>query len=310
MEMELPHELPQGTYQLVISDAQRYLQDEQQSRPFRFTAEKVEDVFAVLRDVASIRENALYLRLVRQSDGVAIGRTAMPQLPSSMRQVILGAGRSSTTAFVSSSVKIVPTESVMSGSAEFTIAVDANAKVSVGGPRPFHPDVPRRRRLRRGRGRDSQEGGAAGLAGAERSLRSAPVRGGSQTTVSSNFWILMFKRLALLIPLLASQRAGRQHQLLGANAGSRLQRRDARQCGRHEPRGFEAVAGRQDVARRGPADQLRVRDGRGAGWDDLRRHRAARGAPGDQGREGVNRAEAGRGQEHFLRLCGAGRVVC
>ena len=73
VEMELPRDLPQGTYQLVISDAQRYFQDTQQSEPFRFTAENIKDVFGVLKDVAAIRQNAVYLRLLRQPDGVAVG---------------------------------------------------------------------------------------------------------------------------------------------------------------------------------------------------------------------------------------------
>lgn len=152
VEMEVPHDLQQGTYQLIISDAQRYFQDEQQSKPFRFTAEKVEDVFAVLRDVTAIRSDALYLRLIRQQDGVALGRTALPHLPSSRRQILMGAGRSTTTAYVSSNVKIVPTELVMDGSAEFAITIDRSPKVAVGGPRsggkseapalPPRPDEP------------------------------------------------------------------------------------------------------------------------------------------------------------------------
>ena len=57
IEMELPRDLPKGTYRLIVSDAQRYVQEEQQSQPFRFTAEKVDDVFSVLNDVAQIRDN-------------------------------------------------------------------------------------------------------------------------------------------------------------------------------------------------------------------------------------------------------------
>jgi hypothetical protein len=136
VELELPRDLPQGTYQLIISDAQRYFQDEQQSRPFRFTAENVKDVFGVLKDVASIRMNAVYLRLLRQPDGVAVGRTALPQLPSSRRQILLGAGRSNTTPFVSSTTKSVPTNMVMDGSAEFAITIDPTARVEVAGPKP------------------------------------------------------------------------------------------------------------------------------------------------------------------------------
>ncbi len=157
VEMDVPHDLQQGTYQFVVSDAQRYFQDEQQSKPFRFTAEKVEDVFAVLRDVTAIRMNALYLRLVRQPDGVALGRTALPHLPSSRRQILMGAGRSTTTAYVSSDVKVVPTELVMDGSAEFAITIDRSVKVSLGGPRSGpKSEAPVRRPSRTNRVRQSR----------------------------------------------------------------------------------------------------------------------------------------------------------
>jgi hypothetical protein len=133
VELTLPTDLAPGIYQLIISDAQRYFQDEQLARPFRFTASNIDDVFGVLKDMASIRENAVYLRLLRQPDGVAVGRTALPQLPSSRRQILLGAGRSNITPFVSSNTKVVPTDTVMTGSAEFAITIDQRAKVEVPG---------------------------------------------------------------------------------------------------------------------------------------------------------------------------------
>jgi hypothetical protein len=74
--------------------------------------------------------------LLRQADGVAVGRVALPELPSSRRQILLGAGRSNITPFVSSTVKSIPTDRVMSGSAEFAITIDPTAKVEVAGPRP------------------------------------------------------------------------------------------------------------------------------------------------------------------------------
>ena len=136
VELELPRDLPEGPYQLVFSDWTRYATDEQASKPFRFTAEKVADVFDVLRDVAAVRHDALYVRLVRQPDGVAIGRTAMPQLPSSRRQIMAGAGRSNTTKFVSSLVKAVPSPHVFAGAADFAIVVDKDLKVETGKPGP------------------------------------------------------------------------------------------------------------------------------------------------------------------------------
>jgi hypothetical protein len=139
VELELPRDLPQGVYQLTISDAQRWFADEQQAEPFRFTAGNLKEVFGVLKDAAEIRQNAIYLRLLRQPDGVAVGRSALSQLPSSRRQILLGAGRSNITPFVSSTMKIVPTDMVMTGSAEFAITVDPKAKVDVVGPKPNPP---------------------------------------------------------------------------------------------------------------------------------------------------------------------------
>jgi hypothetical protein len=134
--LELPTDLADGVYRLVISDWQKYLQDEQQFQPFRFTAENVDEVFAVLHDLESIRHNAVYARLVRKPDGVAVGRTAMPRLPSSRRNVLLGAGRSNITPFVSSTVKAIPTQLLMNGSAEFAITIDRETRVEPGGKAP------------------------------------------------------------------------------------------------------------------------------------------------------------------------------
>jgi hypothetical protein len=136
VDIDLPKDLPDGDYQLVISDWQRYLTDEQAAKPFRFTAQDIKEVFAVLKDVNEIRHNALYIRLLRQPDGVAIGRTAMTHMPSSKRHVLLGSGRSNISPFMSSAVKIIPTQNVMEGSAEFTITIDSEIKVEVGGKPP------------------------------------------------------------------------------------------------------------------------------------------------------------------------------
>jgi hypothetical protein len=139
LEFEMPRDLAEGNYQLFVTDWDTYLEQEKVSRPFRFTAESAGEVFAVLKDIFSVKHNALYLRLMRQADGVAIGRTAMPKLPSSRRQVMLGAGLSNTTPFVSSTVKVVGTDVVMDGSAAFAITVAREARVEGMGAKPAKP---------------------------------------------------------------------------------------------------------------------------------------------------------------------------
>jgi hypothetical protein len=136
IEFPLPRDLPEGTYQLTVSGWEQFLSDERTAKPFRFSAESAQDVFSVIRDLVSFRHDAIYVRLVRAPDGIAIGRTAMPNLPSSMREVLLGAGRSNTTPFVSSATKIIPCKDLMAGSAQFQVTIDKNAHVETGVGKP------------------------------------------------------------------------------------------------------------------------------------------------------------------------------
>ena len=119
------------------------MQDERTAEPFRFSAESIDDVFGVLHDITSFRHDAIYMRLIRQADGIAIGRTAMRSLPSSRREVLIGAGRSNTTPFVSSTTKAIPSTFIMSGSAEFEVTIDKNAHIETGvGKPPRHESAP------------------------------------------------------------------------------------------------------------------------------------------------------------------------
>jgi hypothetical protein len=143
ISFDLPKDLDDGDYQLVVSDADRFLADEQANKPFRFEAQSINDVFSVLKELQRIRRNAIYIRLVRQADGVAVGRTEMPHLPAAMRNVLLGSGRSNTTAFVSSTVKSIPTQLVMDGSADFQVTIDSELRVEVGNNPPTKAEQPK-----------------------------------------------------------------------------------------------------------------------------------------------------------------------
>ena len=112
------------------------MSDERTAKPVRFSAESIEDVFGVLRDITAFRHDAVYMRLIRAADGIAIGRTAMRSLPSSKREVLLGAGRSNTTPFVNSTTKVVPAKHLMDGAAQFEITIDKNAHIETGVGKP------------------------------------------------------------------------------------------------------------------------------------------------------------------------------
>jgi hypothetical protein len=142
LAFKLPDDLPDGNYEFSVSDWQQYLTAEQITSPFRFDADNISEVFSMLRDLTSVRRDSIYMRLTRQPDGVAVGRTAMPRLPSYLRRVMVGSGDSNITTFVSSTVKSVPADYVMSGSARFTITIDRNAKVESSRPPRQPPQTP------------------------------------------------------------------------------------------------------------------------------------------------------------------------
>jgi len=145
IDFDIPRQIPDGAYQLLISDFANYIVGEAEMRPFRFTAETGDEVFAVLKDIMSLKHNALYLQLMRKPDGVALGRTALPHLPDSARQVLLDANLSDTTAFISSTLKIVATQMVMEGAAEFTIVIDRQDKLDTAATpagHMIHPEKP------------------------------------------------------------------------------------------------------------------------------------------------------------------------
>ncbi len=127
VELALPQDLPDGNYQLLISDYNGFMAEERHLNGFRYTARSVNQVFDVLELSASFRRDAIYARLVRQADGVAVGRVALRHLPNSRRQVLADSGISDISPFVGSTVSITPTPMVMSGSAEFTLTVDRHA---------------------------------------------------------------------------------------------------------------------------------------------------------------------------------------
>jgi hypothetical protein len=128
IEMPLPPSIPDGTYGFSVNDATHHLVSEAAIEPFKFTARNISDVFDAVTEQLSVRHDALYLRLIRRGDGVAMGRVAMSQVPSSLREVMLGDGRSDTTSFMSSDVRVVPTDWEFLGNADFKITVDRQFK--------------------------------------------------------------------------------------------------------------------------------------------------------------------------------------
>jgi len=135
IEFPLPRDLPEGQYQLSIGDADHYLAEEIIANTWKFAATDVDSMIEAIQTATSVKKDAIYLRLVRPGDGVAVGRTALPKLPASRRALLMASGRGDVTAMSTGKVKTISTSLVFAGSADLTITVEANPHADHASPR-------------------------------------------------------------------------------------------------------------------------------------------------------------------------------
>ena len=142
MRIDIPRDLPDGSYTLTVSGKQQFVMDRAALEPFQSTATDIDDVFAILNQITQVRSNALYARLSLQPEGLAIGRAPLPHLPAAMRHVLANTGRSDITAYMTSRTASVATDFVIEGDAQLTVEVDRKARTDTA-PR-HHPAAPPR----------------------------------------------------------------------------------------------------------------------------------------------------------------------
>lgn len=130
LELPIPDDLADGTYQLVISDVSRYVSDERTGEAYRFSASNLEEVFAATNELSALRGDAMYLRLIATGpqQGVAVGRTALPKLPSSQRRLLSSSGRAQISPYTPSITRTIPVQWVMTGSTELPIQISRDLR--------------------------------------------------------------------------------------------------------------------------------------------------------------------------------------
>ena len=128
LDYTMPEDIADGAYQLVISDLPRYLADEQVANPYRFTAGNIKQVFTALNELAALRCDTFYLRLVQNDTGVAVGRAPLPHLPASQRQMLIGSGRADITPVMNTQTRTIASKWVVNGAAQLTIQVSRNPR--------------------------------------------------------------------------------------------------------------------------------------------------------------------------------------
>jgi len=125
VDVTVPDDWPEGKYALVLCSADEALKQEALEAPVRFAPDDIESLLAHL--ARARRRDRLFIRLSAPGQGVAIGRDELPNLPETMRSVLVGSARRKVTGVTGSLVTTQPMDYVLSGGRRLEITVDRQA---------------------------------------------------------------------------------------------------------------------------------------------------------------------------------------
>jgi hypothetical protein len=91
---KMPENIQPGPYTLMVCGPESYQKFLVQTVPYRFMPENMDSLIEVLNNLLSIKRGKLYCLLVLQSDGIAVERTELPDLPATKAMVLADAKRS------------------------------------------------------------------------------------------------------------------------------------------------------------------------------------------------------------------------
>ncbi|MEX1017291.1 MAG: hypothetical protein WDZ31_11160 [Phycisphaeraceae bacterium] len=122
-QLTVPAALPEGDYRLIVSGADRYLQQLISTRPHLFTTASVDDLMEMVQRTLDVPRDAIHTTLLLPERGIAVGRQELPQLPSSRRAMIFTPTSTVAMPFMDTVESRVNTDMTIQGEVEFTVHV-------------------------------------------------------------------------------------------------------------------------------------------------------------------------------------------
>lgn len=123
VHIHIPPQLPEGDYHLTICGANTYMQLFVAHHPYLLQAQTVDDIYHTLKKLLQIKTNDIYCSLTLPHPGLAVGRAALPMLPSSVAALIAAPTNTYATAFKQSQVAKLKTHMAIVGSLRFVVHV-------------------------------------------------------------------------------------------------------------------------------------------------------------------------------------------
>ncbi|MBN1766237.1 MAG: hypothetical protein JW860_13335 [Sedimentisphaerales bacterium] len=124
ISLELPQDLPEGDYKIMVGSYQNYQRQLQNASPHRYSAYDINDVQRMLQERLSIRKAGLYMSMALPGTGLAIENQELPDLPASKTMMLSDKSRQiMLTSFNPLLSTYLPNDYILFGQKTFNIEV-------------------------------------------------------------------------------------------------------------------------------------------------------------------------------------------
>jgi hypothetical protein len=131
VELKLPADLPEGSYNVTVCDAMTGARAEVRDNPLLSNPQNVDQLFESLKVQTRARRTSLVVRVAVPGAGVALEGKALPNLPGSVVQILGNTRRTGTQTVAGALVARQPTEWVLSGAESVKFTVVKNKHVGL-----------------------------------------------------------------------------------------------------------------------------------------------------------------------------------
>ena len=123
VNIHIPDDMPSGDYHLMVSGADQYSQIFVNEHPYLFQTQTVDDIYHTLKKLLAIKTTNIYCSLAMPHHGLAVGRAALPSLPSSRAALIAAPTNTYATAYKQSHLTTIKTNMAIGGALRFVVHV-------------------------------------------------------------------------------------------------------------------------------------------------------------------------------------------
>jgi hypothetical protein len=128
VSLKLPADLPDGSYSATVCDDIAAARATLRDNPNLSMPQNLDQLFEGLKVQTSVKRTNLVVRVPVSAVGVSVGGKPLPNLPSSMVQIMAGSKRTGAQTMGGALVSRLPTEWVVQGSEVVRFTVAKNKK--------------------------------------------------------------------------------------------------------------------------------------------------------------------------------------